>query len=33
MQDDATFKQCAVVLKLARDLAARDPELKQAYGL
>jgi malyl-CoA/(S)-citramalyl-CoA lyase len=33
MQDDATFKQCTVVLKLARDLAARDPELKQAYGL
>ena len=27
MQDDATFKQCQVVLKLAQDLAARDPEL------
>ena len=33
MQDDATFKQCSVVLRLARDLAARDPELAQAYGL
>jgi malyl-CoA/(S)-citramalyl-CoA lyase len=33
MQDDATFKQCQVVLDLARKLAARDPELKQAYGL
>ncbi len=33
MQDDATYKQCQVVLKLAQDLAARDPELAQAYGL
>jgi len=33
MQDDATFKQCKVVLKLAQDLSARDPELKAAYGL
>jgi malyl-CoA/(S)-citramalyl-CoA lyase len=33
MQDDATFKQCTVVLRLARDLAARDPELAEAYGL
>jgi malyl-CoA/(S)-citramalyl-CoA lyase len=33
MQDDATFKQCQVVLRLAQDLAARDPELKEAYGL
>jgi malyl-CoA/(S)-citramalyl-CoA lyase len=33
MQDDATYKQCEVVLRLARDLAARDPELKDAYGL
>ncbi len=33
MQDDATFKQCQVVLDLARRLAARDPELKEAYGL
>ncbi len=33
MQDDATYKQCSVVLRLARDLAARDPELAEAYGL
>jgi malyl-CoA/(S)-citramalyl-CoA lyase len=33
MQDDATYKQCEVVLRLAQDLAARDPELKEAYGL
>jgi malyl-CoA/(S)-citramalyl-CoA lyase len=33
MQDDATYKQCQVVLDLATDLAARDPELKEAYGL
>ncbi|MDP9183409.1 MAG: CoA ester lyase, partial [Actinomycetota bacterium] len=33
MQDDATFKQCQVVLDLARKLAARDPELKAAYQL
>ena len=33
MQDDATWKQCSVVLRLARDLAARDPELAAAYDL
>ena len=33
MQDDATYKQCSVVLQLARDLAARDPELAEAYGM
>ena len=33
MQDDATFKQCQVVLDLARKLAERDPELKEAYAL
>jgi malyl-CoA/(S)-citramalyl-CoA lyase len=33
MQDDATFKQCKVVLQLATQLAARDPELAEAYGL
>ena len=33
MQDDATYKQCSVVLRLARDLAARDPELAAAYGM
>ncbi|MCW2666233.1 MAG: HpcH/HpaI aldolase [Frankiales bacterium] len=33
MQDDATYKQCRVVLELAQQLAARDPELAEAYGL
>jgi malyl-CoA/(S)-citramalyl-CoA lyase len=33
MQDDATYKQCQVVLDLARTLAQRDPELAEAYGL
>ncbi len=33
MQDDATYKQCQVVLDLARELAERDPELQEAYGL
>jgi malyl-CoA/(S)-citramalyl-CoA lyase len=33
MQDDASVKQCHVVLELARELAARDPELAEAYGL
>jgi malyl-CoA/(S)-citramalyl-CoA lyase len=33
MQDDATYKQCVVVVDLARALAARDPQLQEAYGL
>jgi malyl-CoA/(S)-citramalyl-CoA lyase len=33
MQDDATWKQCRVMVNLAKMLAAKDPELKQAYGL
>ncbi len=33
MQDDATYKQCRVVLELATQLAARDPSLAQAYDL
>jgi malyl-CoA/(S)-citramalyl-CoA lyase len=33
MQDDATYKQCQVVLDLARALAERDPELQEVYGL
>ncbi|HVM26247.1 MAG TPA: CoA ester lyase [Mycobacteriales bacterium] len=33
MQDDATYKQCQVVLELATQLAERDAELKEAYGL
>ncbi|WP_406269400.1 CoA ester lyase [Actinacidiphila glaucinigra] len=31
MQDDATVKQCRVVVELAEALADRDPELAQAY--
>ena len=27
MQDDATFKQCTVILESARALAARDPDV------
>ena len=33
MQDDATWKQCRVMVDLAEMLAAKDPELKAAYGL
>ena len=33
MQDDATYKQCQVVLELATQLAERDADLKEAYGL
>ncbi len=33
MQDDATYKQCKVMVELARMLAADDPELAAAYGL
>ena len=32
MEDDASVKQCQVVVGLARQLAARDPELAAAYG-
>jgi malyl-CoA/(S)-citramalyl-CoA lyase len=32
MQDDATFKQCKVMVGLAELLAAKDPELAEAYG-
>jgi malyl-CoA/(S)-citramalyl-CoA lyase len=32
MQDDATWKQCKVMVELAEMLAAKDPELKEAYG-
>ncbi len=31
MQDDASVKQCKVMVNLARVLAERDPELKQLY--
>ena len=33
MQDDATYKQCLVILDLARSLAERDPNLAEEYGL
>jgi len=33
MQDDATVKQCHVVVELAKMLAQRDGDLKDAYGL
>jgi len=33
MQDDATVKQCKVVVELAKALAARDPELAASYSL
>jgi malyl-CoA/(S)-citramalyl-CoA lyase len=32
MQDDATWKQCRVMVGLAEMLAEKDPELKAAYG-
>jgi malyl-CoA/(S)-citramalyl-CoA lyase len=32
MQDDATWKQCQVMVGLAKMLARKDPELAQAYG-
>ncbi|GAC1318335.1 MAG: CoA ester lyase [Thermoleophilaceae bacterium] len=33
MQDDATWKQCKVMVSLAEMLAAKDPELAELYGL
>jgi malyl-CoA/(S)-citramalyl-CoA lyase len=33
MQDDATWKQCQVMVQLATMLAERDPELREAYAL
>jgi malyl-CoA/(S)-citramalyl-CoA lyase len=32
MEDDASVKQCKVVVELARQLAARDPQLAASYG-
>ena len=32
MQDDATWKQCQVMVQLAEMLAEKDPELADAYG-
>jgi hypothetical protein len=31
MQDDATYKQCQVMVGLARMLAEKDADLKAAY--
>jgi malyl-CoA/(S)-citramalyl-CoA lyase len=31
MEDDASVKQCQVMVRLADELAAIDPELKRAY--
>jgi malyl-CoA/(S)-citramalyl-CoA lyase len=33
MEDDASVKQCRVMVDLARELAGRDPELAKAYEL
>jgi malyl-CoA/(S)-citramalyl-CoA lyase len=33
MQDDASWKQCKVMVDLATMIAEKDPELRQAYGL
>jgi malyl-CoA/(S)-citramalyl-CoA lyase len=33
MQDDATWKQCQVMVHLAQMLARRDPELAKLYGM
>ncbi len=33
MQDDATWKQAKVIVDLAKQVAEKDPELAQAYGL
>jgi malyl-CoA/(S)-citramalyl-CoA lyase len=32
MEDDASVKQCKVVVELARELSSRDPELAASYG-
>src|SRR3954447_110276 len=32
MEDDASVKQCKVILSLARELSERDPALKAVYG-
>jgi malyl-CoA/(S)-citramalyl-CoA lyase len=32
MQDDATWKQCKVMVTLAEQLAENDPELAEQYG-
>ena len=32
MEDDASVKQCKVVVGLAKELAERDPDLAELYG-
>jgi malyl-CoA/(S)-citramalyl-CoA lyase len=32
MEDDASVKQCLVILALARELAERDSDLAELYG-
>ncbi len=32
MQDDATVKQCKVMVSLAKLIAEKDPEMKAKYG-
>ncbi len=32
MEDDASCKQCQVIVALAHELAVGDPELAAAYG-
>ena len=32
MQDDATWKQCKVIVDLARQVAANDPDYAAVYG-
>jgi malyl-CoA/(S)-citramalyl-CoA lyase len=32
MEDDASVKQCRVMVDLAQQLAAKDPELAKAYA-
>jgi len=32
MEDDASVKQCHVVVELAKRLSERDPELAATYG-
>jgi len=32
MQDDATYKQCQVMLRFAKMIAERDPDMKAKYG-
>jgi len=33
MQDDATWKQAKVIVDLAKQVAAKDPEMAKAFGL